>query len=110
VTVYVSSKAGDRLSAKKPLSFESAATKVPDFQIDEGVKYQTIVGFGASFLEAGLVVLNTLPPAEQEAVLRALFDPTSGAGFSAMKTTIAAPISCRQDRGTPTTTHPTTWN
>jgi glucosylceramidase len=89
VTVYVSSKAGDRLSAKKPLSFEPDATKASDFQIDEGVKYQTIVGFGASFLEAGLMVLNTLPPAEQEPVLRALFDPTSGAGFSAMKTTIA---------------------
>ena len=89
VTVYVSSKAGDRLSAKTPLRFEAAAAKVPDFQIDDSVKYQTMVGFGASFLEAGLVVLNTLPPAEQEAVLRALFDPKTGAGFSAMKTTIA---------------------
>src|SRR5215472_17587014 len=89
VTVYVSSKAGDRLSAKKPLSFEPDATKASDFQIDNSVKYQTIVGFGAAFLEAGLVVLNTLPPAEQDAVLRALFDPTSGAGFSAMKTTVA---------------------
>ena len=89
VTVYVSSKAGDRLSAKTPLRFEAAAAKVPDFQIDDSVKYQTIVGFGASFLEAGLVVLNALPPAEQEAVLRALFDPKTGAGFSAMKTTIA---------------------
>jgi len=35
------------------------------------------------------VVLNTLPPAEQESVLRAIFDPKSGAGFSAMKTTVA---------------------
>ena len=50
MTVYVSSKAGDRLSAKKALSFEAAAAKVPDFQIDDGVKYQTIIGFGASFL------------------------------------------------------------
>jgi glucosylceramidase len=89
VTVYVSSRAGDRLSVKKALRFEPAAPKVPDFQIDDGVKYQTIIGFGASFLEAGLVVLNTLPPAEQEAVLRMLFDPKTGAGFSAMKTTIA---------------------
>jgi glucosylceramidase len=89
VTVYVSSKAGDRLSPRTPLSFEAAAGKVPDFQIDDNVKYQTIVGFGASFLEAGLVALNTLPSAEQEAVLRMLFDPKTGAGFSAMKTTIA---------------------
>ena len=89
VTVYVSSKAGDRLSAKKPLRFEPASAKSSDFRIDDSVKYQTIAGFGASFLEAGLVVLNTLPPGEQEAVLRAIFDPKTGAGFSAMKTTIA---------------------
>lgn len=89
VTVYVSSKAGDRLSAKKPLRFEPAAAKAPDFHIDDSVKYQTIAGFGASFLEAGLVALNTLPPGEQEAVLHAIFDPKAGAGFSAMKTTIA---------------------
>jgi glucosylceramidase len=88
-TVYVSSKAGGRLSVKAPVSFEAAAAKVPDFQIDNNVKYQTIVGFGASFLEAGLEVLNTLPPVEQEGVLSALFDPKTGAGFSAMKTTIA---------------------
>jgi len=89
VTVCVSSRAGDRLSAKDPLRFESAAVKVSDFQIDDSVKYQTMIGFGASFLEAGLVVLNTLPSAEQEAVLRMLFDPETGAGFSAMKTTLA---------------------
>jgi glucosylceramidase len=89
VTVYVSSKAGDRLSAKKTLRFEPAAAKAPDFQIDDSVKYQTMTGFGASFLEAGLVVLNTLPSAGQEVVLRAIFDPQDGAGFSAMKTTIA---------------------
>jgi glucosylceramidase len=88
-TVYVSSKAGDRLSAKGTLHFEPAAARAPDYHIDDSVKYQTMAGFGASFLEAGLVVLNTLPPTEQEAVLRAIFDPKTGAGFSAMKTTIA---------------------
>ena len=89
VNVYVSSKAGDRLSAKPPLHFEPAAPTTPAFQIDDSVKYQTMVGFGASFLEAGLVVLNSLPGGQQEALLRALFDPKSGAGFSAMKTTLA---------------------
>jgi O-glycosyl hydrolase len=52
--------------------------------------YQKINGFGASLLEAGLVVLNTLPAEEQERVLRTLFDPMQGSGFSAMKTEIAA--------------------
>jgi glucosylceramidase len=90
VTVYVSSKAGDRLARKNPLRFQGKAPgKKSSFQIDPAVKYQRIVGFGASFLEAGLICLNSLAPAEQEAVLRALFDPKAGAGFSAMKTTLA---------------------
>jgi glucosylceramidase len=89
VKVYVSSKAGDRLTPKKSLQFSAVAPKAPAFQVEESVKYQTVVGFGASILEAGLVVLNTLPPAQQEEVLRSLFDPKTGAGFSAMKTTLA---------------------
>jgi glucosylceramidase len=90
VTVYVSSKAGDRLAPKSPLHFQPKPPgKKSSFQIDAAVQYQKIVGFGASFLEAGLICLNSLAPAEQEAVLRALFDPKAGAGFSAMKTTIA---------------------
>ena len=37
-----------------------------------------------------MISLNSLEPAEQEMVLSALFDPVRGAGFSAMKTVIAA--------------------
>jgi glucosylceramidase len=59
------------------------------FRLDPSVTHQTIVGFGASFLEAGMICLNSLEPDQREAVLRALFDPVAGAGFSAMKTVIA---------------------
>jgi len=90
VKVYVSSQAGDRLSVKKALHFSSEAPhNVHTFRISDSEKRQTIAGFGASILEAGLVALNTLPPANQETVLRSLFDVRDGAGFSAMKTTIA---------------------
>jgi glucosylceramidase len=90
VEVYVSSKAGDRIASKKPLRFEARGTpKGPSFRIDDAVTHQTIAGFGASFLEAGMICLNSLEPAEQELVLQALFDPQHGAGFSAMKTVIA---------------------
>lgn len=90
VEVYVSSKAGDRIAAKKPLRFEAERTAVgPNFRIDDSVTYQKIVGFGASFLEAGMICLNSLEPPDQELVLQALFDPEHGAGFSTMKTVIA---------------------
>jgi glucosylceramidase len=87
VKLYVSSKAGDRLAAKRDARFSyEKATTGHIFRIDDSVKHQTIAGFGASFMEAGLIVLNTLPADQQEEVLRALFDEKDGAGFTAMKT------------------------
>jgi glucosylceramidase len=89
VKVYVSSKAGDRLTAKPDLQFSDAKTASGAvFRINQSVKFQRIDGFGASILEAGLMVLNTLPADRQEEVLRALFDADTGAGFTAMKTPI----------------------
>lgn len=93
ISVYVSSSGGDRLSAKKPLRFAQAGTgqaATATFRLDENEKDQTMIGFGASFLEAGMLCLNSLPRDKQEAVLKALFDPKDGAGFSAMKTVIGA--------------------
>jgi glucosylceramidase len=88
--VYVSSKGGDRLTRKPDVKFQPiAATGGVAFVVNDLVKYQKMDGFGASLLEAGLIVLNSLPAHQQEAVLRSLFDPKEGAGFSAMKTEIA---------------------
>lgn len=93
VAVHVSSSAGDRLATKPPLRFgpKLDAQDRPLFILDDSVRYQKIDGFGASFLEAGLVTLDALPSkADQDAVLRALFDRRDGAGFSVMKTPIGA--------------------
>lgn len=103
VELTVSSKAGDRLAAKPSLRFEKETLdewgrKTPleirpeaagGFLIDDATTDQTIIGFGASFLEAGLICLNALPAEEQAAVLRNLFDAERGACFSAMKTVLA---------------------
>ena len=88
--VYVSSKSGDRLARKSDVTFQpTAASGGATFEVNDSVKYQKMDGFGASLLEAGLIVLNSLPADQQEAVLRSLFDPKEGAGFTAMKTEIA---------------------
>ncbi len=90
VKIYVSSKAGDRLSAKPDLQFsETKASAGNTFEINDAAEYQKIDGFGASIMEAGLITLNTLPAEKQEAVLRSLFDVKEGAGYTAMKTPIA---------------------
>jgi len=91
VRLFVSSKARDRMSSKPTVRFEQDRDpSIVKFEIDDDITYQRIDGFGASFLEAGLICLNSLPPRERESVLRALFDPEKGAGFSAMKTVIAS--------------------
>jgi glucosylceramidase len=91
VKVYVSSQAGDRLAAKASLQFAAQEkAKLPGFKINAVVTDQKIDGFGASLMEAGLICLNDLPPAAQEEVLQQLFNPEKGAGFTAMKTEIAA--------------------
>ena len=89
VSVHVSSKAGDRLTAKPDAKFvKGNATSGPAFEINDSVRYQTMMGFGASLMEAGIITLNTLSAEKQEDVLRALFDPVNGAGYTAMKTPI----------------------
>jgi len=86
----VSSLAGDRLTEKSPLRFQPAPAGLrTPLRVEESRRFQRMDGFGASFLEAGMICLNRLPPAEQEKVLQALFDPVAGAGFSAMKTPLA---------------------
>ena len=90
VKLHVSSTAGDRISTKPDAQFsEVKAAPGATFEIDDSVKLQKMDGFGASIMEAGLMTLNTLPAEKQEEVLRALFDPKEGAGYTAMKTPIA---------------------
>ena len=90
VQIHVTSQAGDRISPKPSLRFANAPAAGIVFRIDETSRDQEIVGFGASFLEAGMICLHSLDSAQQERVLQSLFDPVKGAGFSAMKTVIAA--------------------
>src|SRR5262249_7730311 len=67
VNLFVSSRAGDRISAKPALQFgDEQSSEMPTFEVNDSIHYQAIAGFGASLLEAGLVVLNALPPDEQE--------------------------------------------
>ena len=91
ISVYSSSLDGDRLTKKPNIGFESpsgSATAV--ITVDEGKQFQKIDGFGATFNEAGMICLNSLKPEAKEKVLKELFDPESGAGFTLMKSPIAA--------------------
>jgi len=88
--LYVTSQAGDRIASKLAVSFTNSPPGGAVLRIDDTVRDQEIIGFGASLLEAGMICLHSLDSTHQEEVLRALFDPEQGAGFTAMKTVIGA--------------------
>lgn len=90
VVVYSSSRGGDRLN-KKSESFKKAGkSDLPVINIDESTRFQQIDGFGATFNEAGMICLNSLSDERKDSVLKMLFDPESGAGYTLMKSPIAA--------------------
>lgn len=91
VSVYSSSLSGDRLARKDDILFSKASGGDGEvILIDENTRYQKIEGFGATFNEAGMICLNSLQPVSRDSVLSALFDPQNGAGYSAMKSPVAA--------------------
>jgi glucosylceramidase len=91
ITVYSSSQDGDRLSKKTDVPFTSEKeSMLPVIKIDEGTRFQKVDGFGATFNEAGMICLNSLKAETQDSVLKTLFEPESGAGFTLMKSPIAA--------------------
>ena len=91
ITVYSSSQDGDRLTKKTGVKFTSGKeSSLPVIKIDEGTRFQKIDGFGATFNEAGMICLNSLNAETQDSVLKKLFEPDSGAGYTLMKSPIAA--------------------
>src|SRR6266516_3666942 len=91
VAVYSSSQSGDRLNRKADAKF-TQTTNLSDsaITVDERTFYQRIEGFGATFNEAGMICLNSLPIKEGNGVFKSLFDSIQGAGFTVMKSPIAA--------------------
>jgi glucosylceramidase len=91
VAIYISSRAGDRLTRKPDAKFMET-THLPGsaITVDEKTLYQKIEGFGATFNEGGMICLNSLPLKDRDNVFRDLFDSIQGAGYTVMKSPIAA--------------------
>ncbi len=60
----------------------------PFVLVDPEKKFQTMLGIGAALTDASADVFATLPPAAQERVLRAFFDPKTGNGYTLARTSI----------------------
>lgn len=91
ISVFSSSQDGDRLSRKEEVMFvRDKKSSLPVISVNDSIKFQKIEGFGATFNEAGRICLNSLDGDAGDAVFKRLFDPDSGAGYTVMKSPIAA--------------------
>ncbi|MDN3654014.1 glycoside hydrolase family 30 protein [Ferruginibacter paludis] len=91
VNVYTSSMAGDRFARKADVQFTiNTDSGEPAIAIDERTVFQKIEGFGATFNEAGMISIRSLTSKDQNHVFKSLFDSVQGAGFTMMKSPIAA--------------------
>jgi glucosylceramidase len=73
---------------ERPVAAESAA--IPDVAVYPDKARQTIEGFGGAFNEKGWQALSALSDAGRRDVLRRLFDPIEGIGFTICRVPIGA--------------------
>ena len=82
---------GQRLAATGALAFSDLAQPLestPFVLVDPSKEFQALVGIGGALTDAAAEVLATLPPAQQDEVVRAFFDPKEGLGYSLARTHI----------------------
>lgn len=58
--------------------------------VNDGVRYQTVQGVGAAMTESAAVLIDGLPATQRTTVLNQLFNPTTGAGLSVIRTPLGA--------------------
>ena len=82
---------GQRLAPIGTLTFTDQAQPSESAQVvlvDPSKEQQTLIGIGGALTDAAAETLDTLPPAQQEEVLKAFFDPKAGIGYSLARTHI----------------------
>ena len=66
-------------------------TATPAIRVDPSRAYQSMLGFGAALTDASAwVIWRELPPARRDSLLRDLFGPEPGAGFSFVRLDMGA--------------------
>ncbi len=86
--VYETSESGKSFRLTTAYDDTTGTGRVASLTIDVSQEYQEIIGFGASFTESSAWNLATISKADRAQILKRLFDPHSGAGFSLCRTHI----------------------
>lgn len=85
---WIYSTDSERWQHERNITISEAKNDVKYDVLITKYKEQIIDGFGGCFNELGWYALNLLDPDVKTQVLNALFDPTTGVGFSYCRTTI----------------------
>ncbi len=87
--VYETSKSGNNLKLVENVEHdESKQPKILRLRVNKEDRFQKYIGFGASFTESSAWNLATLPIEKRQEVIKKLFSPSDGAGFSLTRTHI----------------------
>ncbi len=86
VVVYTTAQSTPfRLSATDTLTFTDFGQPLetqPSLFVDPSHRFQTFHGIGGAFTDAAAETWAKLPPAKQDELIQAYFDPSSGIGYS----------------------------
>jgi glucosylceramidase len=63
---------------------------VPTITVDDGQRFQTMSGFGASLTDSSAAVISALPVAQRDALMQSLFSRTRGIGLSYLRQPLGA--------------------
>jgi glucosylceramidase len=90
VTVYTTAKNSDlRISQNRTLQFKEFKQPLetqPCIFVDPSHTYQTFIGVGGALTDASAETFAKLPPATQNELLQAYYDPKKGIGYTISRT------------------------
>jgi glucosylceramidase len=89
-TEWMASTDATRWQQRTPPSADPCDGEPVDLEVLDGARAQSIDGFGGCFNELGWNALAVLDAAGRDDVLRNLFDPTDGCGFTLARMPIGA--------------------
>jgi O-glycosyl hydrolase len=92
VKVWLTDVSADRWVEKQgDVAFQTRQTTNPlTIEVDDSLAYQKITGFGAALTDSSSWLIDQLTPDGRDALMKKLFDPSTGAGLSMVRLPMGA--------------------